>query len=321
MDTYLPQNCPYCHTASFGKNNDLRNYRSSGCTSCHFLYDAEGLSQSADPTIDGTEPGHPRVHQITTAIPTQQCEHCHFQGARIGLTYQGVREGGFQEPNEIKEKQTPWFNVGVHGNPLGGGAIGPSATYIKKEADDPFDQKTPPDIHCRKPGEEGDDCRMDCADCHTTRAVHGDGKMYSTAKGQLDIQCIDCHGTVAQRATPGVDGIFRTKLGTALNQLERDDEGTWLTTKRTGERLKVTQITDSIAARCQGDAVNFDPICKAKAPHDSGFSHTEEMECWTCHTRWRMNCLGCHVRENVIIKPVNIWIRWWPATGNSTIST
>jgi len=119
--------------------------------------------------------------------------------------------------------------------------------------------------------------------------------MYSPAKGQLDIQCIDCHGTVAQRATPGVDGIFRTKLGTALDQLERDDEGTWLTTKRTGERLKVTQITDSIAARCEGDAVNFDPICRAMAPHESGFSHTEEMECWTCHTRWRMNCLGCHV--------------------------
>ena len=68
MDAYLPQNCPYCHTASFGKNDDARNYRSSGCTSCHMLYDADGLSKSLDQNIDHETPGHPTTHELTSRI-------------------------------------------------------------------------------------------------------------------------------------------------------------------------------------------------------------------------------------------------------------
>ena len=119
MDTYLVQNCPYCHTASFGRNDDLRNYRSSGCTACHMLYAEDGLSESMNPHVDPNEPGHPIRHELTTQIPTSQCEHCHFQGARIGLTYQGIREGKFNEPPEVKAGHTPWKPTGVHGNPDG----------------------------------------------------------------------------------------------------------------------------------------------------------------------------------------------------------
>ncbi len=291
MDTYLVQNCPYCHTASFGRNNDLRNYRSSGCTACHMTYDADGLSKTRDPTADLTEPGHPIQHTLTNQIPTSQCEHCHFQGARIGLTYQGVREGKFNEAPEDKAAHEPWKQTPVHGNPNG--------AYYAKEKNDPFDTLTPPDIHCRRPGEDGDDCRMDCADCHTTRAVHGDGKLYSTAKGQVDIQCTDCHGTVRTRAIPDEGGAFRTQHGTPLDQLERDDEGLWLTTKRTGERLKVTQIADLVAERCDEENRDlFSSFCDAMAPNVGGVSHTDSMECWTCHSTWRMNCFGCHITYN-----------------------
>ena len=291
MDTYLVQNCPYCHTASFGRNNDLRNYRSSGCTACHVLYDADGLSKTADPTADLEEVGHPTRHQLTTEIPTSQCEHCHFQGARIGLTYQGIREGKFNEPPENKNAHEPWKPTGVHGNPIG--------SYYTKEKDDPFDLKTPPDIHCRKPGEEGDDCRMDCADCHTGQDVHGDGKLYSTAKGQVDIRCTDCHGTARMNAVPDVDGTFRTQLGKPLDNLSQDDDGVWLTTRRTGERLKVTQIAMLIEERCDGaNREAYANFCDAMAPDDRDFAHTDSMECWACHTTWRMNCFGCHITYN-----------------------
>jgi hypothetical protein len=62
-------------------------------------YDNDGLSRSADPTAAKNFPPHPTRHQLTTAIPTEQCAHCHFQGGRIGLAYRGIREGGFSPQN------------------------------------------------------------------------------------------------------------------------------------------------------------------------------------------------------------------------------
>jgi len=288
MDTYLVQKCPYCHTASFGRNNDNRNYRSSGCTACHMLYGEDGLSHSNNPHVDPNEPGHPLRHELTTRIPTSQCEHCHFQGARIGLTYQGIREGMFNEPQNARDGHVVWKPQGVHGNR--------DDAYYEKENDDPRDTKTPPDIHCRAPGEPGDECKMDCADCHTTQAVHGDGKMYSTAKGQVDIQCTDCHGTVRQAVEPDSNGVFRTSNGTPLKQLERVGDRLTLVTKRTGERLEVTQIADSVAEKCNPDNRRFyRSFCDSMAPNERSFSHTDSMECWACHTSWRMNCFGCHI--------------------------
>lgn len=300
MDTYLVQQCPYCHTASFGKNDASRNYRSSGCTACHILYNSEGTSSTTDPTaVDGrlNETGHPITHQLTTAIPTEQCEHCHFQGARIGLTYQGVREGGFAEPADEKAKHRVWLSdtATTHNRPAG--------FYYESETQE-NDFKTPPDIHCRNPADgemlADGECKMDCADCHTTRAVHGDGKMYSTAKGQVDVLCTDCHGTVRSRAAPDVDGVFKTTNGTALDQLEVDAQGdVYLTTKRRGLRLKVTQIAELVEERCQGEArAQNQFFCDSMAPDERDVSHTDSMECWTCHTQWRMNCFGCHVTFN-----------------------
>ena len=204
------------------------------------------------------------------------------------MTYQGIREGKFNEPPEIKAGHTPWKPTGVHGNPDG--------AYYEKENNDPRDEKTPPDIHCRAPGESGDDCKMDCVDCHTTQAVHGDGKMYSTAKGQVDIQCTDCHGTVRQAIEADAEGVYRTANGTPLKQLERVGDQITLVTKRTGARLNVTQIADSIAEKCSDENRRFyGNFCDSMAPNAGDFSHTDSMECWTCHTSWRMNCFGCHV--------------------------
>ena len=85
-----------------GPNDAYGNYRSSGCTSCHMVYDNSGISESLLQNIpnpqntDGRSP-HPMKHELTSAIPVDQCVHCHYQGARIGLMYQGKREsGGFK---------------------------------------------------------------------------------------------------------------------------------------------------------------------------------------------------------------------------------
>src|SRR5205823_8612491 len=50
------------------------------------------------------------------------------------------------------------------------------------------------DIHLEK--------GMHCVDCHFTQDSHGNGKLYGEVRAAIEIQCIDCHGTVSKR--PGL---------------------------------------------------------------------------------------------------------------------
>ena len=280
MDHYLPQHCPSCHTASFGKNDSPGNYRSSGCSACHMVYANNGASLSNDSMIAKGLPSHPIKHELTTAIPTQQCEHCHYQGARIGLSFQGIREGGFN-----KEGMTPPNGVSI-GETLHG--HGPGFYFTDEDDTNDYDE-TPPDIHFER--------GMHCADCHTPREVHGDGHLYSTAKGQLDVHCVDCHGTVRetiQEMTKNADGVFRTAKGTPLDQLRIDNGNVILTGRVDGKDHFVTQIKDRLQNYGPNSnmhqAMGVDPV--------TDFSHTDSMECWTCHTSWRLSCFGCHVQQH-----------------------
>ena len=36
---------------------------------------------------------------------------------------------------------------------------------------------------------------MTCQDCHTSVDMHGDGTLFGTTLGQVEIECSDCHGT------------------------------------------------------------------------------------------------------------------------------
>src|SRR5205823_9469714 len=42
---------------------------------------------------------------------------------------------------------------------------------------------------------------MHCIDCHFVQDVHGNTKLYGEVRAAIEIQCIDCHGTVSDRAT------------------------------------------------------------------------------------------------------------------------
>ena len=274
IDQYLPQKCPSCHTASWGKNNTPGDYRSSGCTACHMVYAEDGTSQSGDPQITKNLPSHPIKHELTLAIPTGQCEHCHYQGARIGLAYQGIREGGFDDKPEFAQP----LGRSIHSH-------GADFYFVDEDTTNSVDE-TPPDIHFER--------GMHCADCHTSREVHGDGHIYSTAKGQLDIHCRDCHGTVDAPIEESADGTFRTSNGTELTQVFRGTDDKLYLRGRVDEAIHpMVQISESINApenTYMKLAMGRDPV--------TNFSHTDTMECWTCHTSWRLSCFGCHVRQD-----------------------
>jgi hypothetical protein len=49
------------------------------------------------------------------------------------------------------------------------------------------------DIHLEK--------GMHCADCHFRQDAHGDSNLYNEPRAAIEIGCIDCHGTIRQKAT------------------------------------------------------------------------------------------------------------------------
>jgi hypothetical protein len=90
-----------------GTNDQPGDYRQSGCAACHVVYandrdpkhssvyasaGHDGTSQTLDPTIDKSQPGHPLRHAFTRAIPTSQCMVCHmhqpnmFMNSMLGYT-------------------------------------------------------------------------------------------------------------------------------------------------------------------------------------------------------------------------------------------
>jgi len=273
IDEYLPKSCPTCHLGAFGRNQAAGTYRSSGCTACHMVYADDGLSRSADPVVQKNFPPHPVAHRLTSAIPTEQCTHCHFQGGRVGLAYRGIREGGFPPA------RTPPDAVSL-GEPL----YGHDADFYFSDEDGTNGvDETPPDLHF--------DAGMVCADCHVGGDVHGDGNLYSAERYQVGIRCEDCHGTVRQAITEDpADGLFKNSKGFALRRLRRTESGAIMMAMATQAReLDVPQVERIIAA-------GTNPLMNvAMGVYSDGYSHTDSLECYTCHTSWRQNCFGCHI--------------------------
>ncbi len=273
LDTYLPKSCPTCHLNAFGRNQAPGTYRSSGCTACHMVYNDDGLSESDDPVITEDFPPHPARHQLTTAIPVEQCAHCHFQGGRIGLAYRGIREGGFDT------EHTPPNAV-----PLDAPLYGHDAGFYFTDEDSTNEiDETPPDLHFS--------AGMACVDCHVGGDVHGDGNLYSAERYQVGIRCEDCHGSVrAEISEDAGDGLFKNSAGFSLRNLTREvDDRIMLTLAMDGSQLEVPQIKRIL------DAGTNPLMNAAMGVYADDFSHTEALECYTCHTGWRQNCFGCHV--------------------------
>ena len=281
---YLAKKCNTCHQAGYPTNNSPGLYRSTGCASCHFVYNEQGTYEGEDPMLARGTPVHPQRHQITRAIPTEQCATCHFQGGRIGLLFRGIREGGFGAAN------TP-----PNANGIPRTLYGHSPGYYIDDEDTTNEiDETPPDLHY--------EAGMHCGDCHVGSDVHGDGRIYSSSKGQLDLRCEDCHGGVRERAAPDQDGVFRTAKGRPLPQLTQREDGTIILTGIVdGAEHVVTQPADLLANGGGASAA----MHEAMGEDGAGWSHTDSLTCDTCHTSYNQFCIGCHVSYDLRLSQVD----------------
>lgn len=293
LDHYLNKNCTRCHSANFGPNDAPGNFRSSGCTSCHMTYAERGQSASSDPSRVRDLRAHPERHELTTSIPSGQCETCHHQGGRIGLVYRGVIEWGFDASvEEVLGVSLPEAGD-LHGRPRDG--------YYQASAD----PRWPADLHF--------DAGMQCVDCHVGRDVHGDGWLYNSSKFQVAVRCENCHGNIDTPVVRGAAAPPLVRGGEPAGDCQPtagDPDGVWncagdnlpLTVEEGGrvvlklaiardgrETLEIPQVHRRLEA-------GSNPFMNdAMGRYDSGFSHTEVLECSTCHTAYRQYCFGCHV--------------------------
>lgn len=153
------ENCLSCHTSAEPLHTDYF-YRSTGCSTCHVLYNSAGIYEGNDPTILQTEPGHPQTHEFTTAIPYTQCNHCHNRG-----NYD-LRTMTFLPQTDL-----------------------PADLVLTGEALRLHDYYQPIGEFTRCEYE------LDCIDCHTPQEIMGDGLIYNNRSEAAYVQCKTCHGT------------------------------------------------------------------------------------------------------------------------------
>jgi hypothetical protein len=171
------------------------------------------------------------------------------------------------------------------------------------------------DIHLEK--------GMQCADCHFARDNHGTGKLYGEPRAAVEIDCVDCHGTIRQKARLTTSGpaaadpirpgdprgqrldALRTPWG--LRRFEwRSDQ--LFQRSMTDEKVEweIVQTKDTVTPgnshfsmkSFRAKLMGKDGLALSRTPDDdSMLAHgNSSMTCYACHTSWTPTCFGCHLQ-------------------------
>ena len=162
------------------------------------------------------------------------------------------------------------------------------------------------DIHLEK--------GMHCIDCHFTQDAHGNGKLYGETRNAIEIDCVDCHGTVSAQATLVTSGPAAPKGGTNLRLRQtpwgqpqfyrRDNRVFQRSMLEQNKEWEVIQVLDSITP---GNPNYNEKARFAKTIQKDGstwggndtssYAHSNSrMTCYSCHSAWVPTCFGCHLQ-------------------------
>ncbi|HEX4545652.1 MAG TPA: hypothetical protein VH110_04780 [Candidatus Acidoferrum sp.] len=171
------------------------------------------------------------------------------------------------------------------------------------------------DIHLEK--------GMQCNDCHFAQDNHGNGRIYGEPRAAVEIDCIDCHGTIRKKATlitsgpaapdpvtPGGErgrhlDALRTPWG--LRRFEwRGDKLYQRSMSEENKEWEIVQTVDSITPghehfsekSLRAKLINKDGAIASPLPaDDASLAHANSsMTCYSCHTSWTPTCFGCHLQ-------------------------
>ena len=164
------------------------------------------------------------------------------------------------------------------------------------------------DIHLEK--------GMHCSDCHFAQDSHGNGHLYGETRNAVEIDCIDCHGTIRKKATLRTSAAAAPEGGHSLELLRTpwgqkrffwQDEKLYQRSMVEGDRepWEVVQVIDTITP---GNSHYSEKSAVAKTilrdgktwgnagSAESGLAHSNNsMTCYACHSSWTTSCFGCHL--------------------------
>jgi hypothetical protein len=163
------------------------------------------------------------------------------------------------------------------------------------------------DIHLEK--------GMHCIDCHFVQDAHGNGKLYGESRNAIEVDCVDCHGTIEQRATLTTSGTAAPVGGTRLELLRtpwgerrfywKDGSLFQRSMLEKGQQWEVVQVLDSITP---GNSHYNEKSLLAKTIEKDGSTwgdarvqpanlahENSRMTCYACHSSWAPTCYGCHL--------------------------
>lgn len=178
------------------------------------------------------------------------------------------------------------------------------------------------DIHVEK--------GMHCVDCHFRQDNHGNGKLYGEVRNAIEIDCVDCHGTIQQRADPTarqsrtsaaaggnpmldyrkvfpLDPQGRNPLLSQDRFFKKDGKLFQRSAVEQGKVWEVVQVVDSITPDNShyneksrlAKTILKDGRTWGQAPADeTRLAHANSsMTCYACHTSWTPSCFGCHLKQ------------------------
>ncbi len=160
---------------------------------------------------------------------------------------------------------------------------------------------------------------MQCADCHFAQDSHGNGHIYGEVAAAIEIDCVDCHGTVDLYPTLFTSGPAAPPGGTDISLLRTPDgrkRFEWKDGKLfqrsvmfPGKEWELSLVKDSVnpksprynakAARAklvaQGKYDNYKQDWGLDVPAKMRAHGDDKMACQTCHLSWTTSCAGCHL--------------------------
>jgi len=177
------------------------------------------------------------------------------------------------------------------------------------------------DIHLEK--------GMHCVDCHFRNDSHGNGNIYNEGRAAIELDCIDCHGSIYNKANLLTSGpaagqgrfngkvinkkgfkleSIRTPFGKKLFEVDKATGDVYQNSMvNKGQKWRVVQTIDSIDPNHK-DYKEQSRLAKTfrrdgswgdipdQKDEDKILAHSNtKMTCYTCHTSWTTSCFGCHL--------------------------
>jgi len=267
-------------------------------------------------------------------IDDHTCAGCHQGSNRTVMQYWGIRldqnqdvRNRFQYPaNPVTYRNTSGdqrlFDPVDRNNTFNGRNA--NQYLLREDYDGDGRDDTPPDVHY--------DAGMGCIDCHGSVDLHGGNvanpttTIWSHMEQQTTIQCENCHGTTSAYAQTqqgvGHDGTVSQlavdRKGNLIKHVRRESDGHfYLYSKLDGARHFVPQTLDVTVDSGKTNPFSLQPVYNAKGSYamgrddgdpgtgtgpkqtgrpSTGFSHTDNMNCASCHASWSNTCVGCHLK-------------------------